>query len=72
MVGPVLSHQMIAQQQQQQQQIRMSGMTIGPQGGQMGPGTIGNVQMGSQGVMGPGMGQNTLVQQTSMNQVFKL
>lgn len=67
-LGPVLSHQMIPQQQQQ---IRMTGMTIGPQGAQIGHGPIGNVPLGSQGVMGQGIGpQNTIVQQAPMTQVI--
>ncbi|KAK6625888.1 hypothetical protein RUM43_006187 [Polyplax serrata] len=68
MEGPVLNHQII-QQQQQQPQIRMSGMTIGPQGGQIAHGQIGNVTMNSQGVMGQGIGpQGNIVQQGPMSQ----
>lgn len=56
--------------QQQQQQIRMSGMTINSQTGQIGHGPIGSVSLGSQGVMGQGIGpQNTIVQQPPMTQV---
>lgn len=71
--GPVLNHQIIQQQQQQQPQIRMSGMTIGPQGGQIAHGQIGNVTMNSQGVMGQGIGpQGNIVQQGPMSQVKQL